>query len=188
MWFLLIRINFVSLPDLFLCIFNMFWCHVFYSNSCIFRILFFCFFVVSLVVLLISSISVEVNQFFFTMSHLTFASLFFHFSSCLKYQFCVVVLWFVLDKRMLFYLCTPHVPLQIPNSLEQKFSHWDSQYETLITHYEKKTQKPHKIFLILRKSCLTDNISNRTLNFISKWVGLFFNFCNSSCFLSCKEQ
>ena len=28
--------------------------------------------------------------------------------------------------------------LQIPNSLGDKFSHWDSQNETLITHYEKK--------------------------------------------------
>ena len=32
--------------------------------------------------------------------------------------------------------------LQIPNSLRDKFSHWDSQNETLITHYEKKKQKP----------------------------------------------
>ena len=28
--------------------------------------------------------------------------------------------------------------LQIPNSLGDKFSQWDSQNETLITHYEKK--------------------------------------------------
>ena len=28
--------------------------------------------------------------------------------------------------------------LQIPSSLGNKFSHWDSQNETLITHYEKK--------------------------------------------------
>ena len=28
--------------------------------------------------------------------------------------------------------------LQIPNSLEDKFSYWDSQNEALITHYEKK--------------------------------------------------
>ena len=27
--------------------------------------------------------------------------------------------------------------LQIPNSLGDKFSHWDSQNETVITHYEK---------------------------------------------------
>ena len=26
------------------------------------------------------------------------------------------------------------------------------------------------MFLILRKSCLTENISNKTLNFASKWV------------------
>ena len=29
--------------------------------------------------------------------------------------------------------------LQIPNSLGDKFSQWDSQNETLIIHYEKKT-------------------------------------------------
>ena len=40
--------------------------------------------------------------------------------------------------------------------------------ETLITHYEKKKQRPRKMFLILRKSCLTENISNGTLNVISK--------------------
>ena len=28
--------------------------------------------------------------------------------------------------------------LQIPNSLGDKFSKWDSQNETLITHYEKR--------------------------------------------------
>ena len=28
--------------------------------------------------------------------------------------------------------------LQIPNALGDKFSHWDFQNETLITHYEKK--------------------------------------------------
>ena len=32
--------------------------------------------------------------------------------------------------------------LQIPNSLGDKFSQWDSQNETLITHYEKKKQRP----------------------------------------------
>ena len=30
------------------------------------------------------------------------------------------------------------IALQIPNSLGDKFSQWDSQNETLITHYEKK--------------------------------------------------
>ena len=30
--------------------------------------------------------------------------------------------------------------LQIPNSLGDKFSHWYSQNETLITHYWKKTE------------------------------------------------
>ena len=32
----------------------------------------------------------------------------------------------------------PGYTLQIPNSLGDKFSQWDSQNETLITHYEKK--------------------------------------------------
>ena len=32
--------------------------------------------------------------------------------------------------------------LQIPNSLGDKFSHWNSKNETLIIHYEKKKQKP----------------------------------------------
>ena len=31
--------------------------------------------------------------------------------------------------------------LQIPNSIGDKFSQWDSQNETLITHYEKKRQR-----------------------------------------------
>ena len=42
---------------------------------------------------------------------------------------------------MFVYVCkqTSHISsLQIPNSLGDKFSHWDSQNETLITHYEKK--------------------------------------------------
>ena len=30
--------------------------------------------------------------------------------------------------------------LQIPNSLGDKFSQWDPQNETLITHYEKKNR------------------------------------------------
>ena len=30
-------------------------------------------------------------------------------------------------------------PLPIPNSLGEKFSHWDSQNETLITHCEERT-------------------------------------------------
>ena len=50
--------------------------------------------------------------------------------------------------------------LQISNSLGNKFFNWDSQNETLIT----------QMFLILRKSCLSENISVKTLNFISKWV------------------
>ena len=63
------------------------------------------------------------------------------------------------------------ISLQIPNSVGDKFSDWDSQNGTLLTHYEKiKNQKPSQMFLILRKPCLTKNISNRTLNFISKWV------------------
>ena len=32
--------------------------------------------------------------------------------------------------------------LQIPDSLGDKFSDWDSQNETLTTHYEYKNQKP----------------------------------------------
>ena len=62
--------------------------------------------------------------------------------------------------------------MYIANSKGDKFSHWDSQNETLINHYEKKKkkQKQRWIFLILRKSYLTKNISNRTLKFISKWV------------------
>ena len=39
--------------------------------------------------------------------------------------------------------------LQISNSLEDKFSHRDSQNETLITHYEKKKARNHaKHFLL----------------------------------------
>ena len=37
--------------------------------------------------------------------------------------------------------------LQIPNSLGDKFSQWDSQNETLITHYEKKSRDHAKCFL-----------------------------------------
>ena len=37
--------------------------------------------------------------------------------------------------------------LQIPNSLGDKFSQWDSQNETLITHYEKKNRDHVKCFL-----------------------------------------
>ena len=37
--------------------------------------------------------------------------------------------------------------LQIPNSLGDKFSQWDSQNETLITHYEKKNRDHAKYFL-----------------------------------------
>ena len=33
--------------------------------------------------------------------------------------------------------------LQIPNSLGDKFSQRDSRNETLIIHYDKKTQRPH---------------------------------------------
>ena len=36
------------------------------------------------------------------------------------------------------YRNNPNYELQIPNSLGDKFSHRDSQNETLITHYEKK--------------------------------------------------
>ena len=32
--------------------------------------------------------------------------------------------------------------MQISNSLGDRFSHWDSQNETLITHYEKKKKEP----------------------------------------------
>ena len=56
------------------------------------------------------------------------------------------------------------ITLQVPNSLGDKFS----QNETLITHYVNKNRNHAKWFLILRKSCLTENISNTTLNFISK--------------------
>ena len=37
--------------------------------------------------------------------------------------------------------------LQIPNSLGDKFSYWDSQNEALITHYEKKNRNHAKCFL-----------------------------------------
>ena len=33
---------------------------------------------------------------------------------------------------------TPITLLQIPDSLGDKYSHWDSQNDTLIIHYEKK--------------------------------------------------
>ena len=36
---------------------------------------------------------------------------------------------------------------QIPNSLRDKFSHWDSQNETRIIHYEKKNRNRAKCFL-----------------------------------------
>ena len=41
----------------------------------------------------------------------------------------------------------PGYTLQIPNSLGDKFSQWDSQNETLITHYEKKKTDHAKCFL-----------------------------------------
>ena len=37
--------------------------------------------------------------------------------------------------------------LKIPNSLGDKFSQWDSQNKTLITHYEKKNRDHAKYFL-----------------------------------------
>ena len=37
--------------------------------------------------------------------------------------------------------------LQTSNSLEDKFSQWDFQNETLITHYEKKNRDHAKCFL-----------------------------------------
>ena len=38
-------------------------------------------------------------------------------------------------------------PPQIPNSLRDNFSHWDSQNETRIIHYEKKNRNHAKCFL-----------------------------------------
>ena len=46
-----------------------------------------------------------------------------------------------------------------------RFSNWDTSYSLW-----KNPQKPPHMFLILKKSCLTENISNRSLNFILKWV------------------
>ena len=40
-----------------------------------------------------------------------------------------------------------HPTLQIPNSLGNKNSHWDSQNEALITHDEKKDRNHAKCFL-----------------------------------------
>ena len=59
--------------------------------------------------------------------------------------------------------------LQIPK--ETNF-HTDihKMRQLLIIMKKKKKQKQRWIFLILRKSYLTKNISNRTLKFISKWV------------------
>ena len=48
------------------------------------------------------------------------------------------VFWFVTKRGS---------TLQIPNSLGDKFSQWDSQNETLITHYEKKNRDHAKYFL-----------------------------------------
>ena len=59
------------------------------------------------------------------------------------------------------------ITLQVPNSLWDKFSRWDPKNETL---YEKKIQKLSWVFIILRKSCLAEKISNRTLHSTSKWV------------------
>ena len=39
-----------------------------------------------------------------------------------------------------------------------------------MTHYEKNKQKPRIMFLILRKSNRTENISNKTLKIVSKLV------------------
>ena len=39
------------------------------------------------------------------------------------------------------------ITMQIPNSLGEKFSQWDCQNETIITHYEKKNRDHAKCFL-----------------------------------------
>ena len=53
-----------------------------------------------------------------------------------KVIFCCNILW---GECMHKVMCLCTFTLQVLNSLGDKFSHWDSQYETLITHYEKKT-------------------------------------------------
>ena len=50
----------------------------------------------------------------------------------------VLVTMFLFLSRFYVLLLTA---LQIPNSLGDQFSHWDSQNETLITYYEKKNKK-----------------------------------------------
>ena len=78
--------------------------------------------------------------------------------------------------------------LQIPDSLEDKFSHWDSQNESLISHYEKKNRSHAKCFLfwenhVSLRIYLIENISNVSLRIYLKmsWI------CLINCFLSCKE-
>ena len=54
---------------------------------------------------------------------------------------------FSMDVKRKHELCIEIYTLQTPNSLGDKFSHWDSQNETLITHYEKKSRNHVKCFL-----------------------------------------
>ena len=79
--------------------------------------------------------------------------------------------------------------LQIPDSLEDKFSHWDPQNQSLISHYEKKNRNHAKCFLfwenhVSLRIYLKENISNVSLRIYLKMSRI----CLINCFLSCKEQ
>ena len=50
------------------------------------------------------------------------------------------VIWPILNTQI---FVKTNSTLQIPNSLGDKFSQWDSQNETLITHYEKNAKWDH---------------------------------------------
>ena len=55
---------------------------------------------------------------------------------------CIGIFFFAREECNDLFVIFNKGTLQIPNSLEDKLSHWDSQNETLITHYGNKNQEP----------------------------------------------
>ena len=91
------------------------------------------------------------------------------------------VIWPILNTQI---FVKTNSTLQIPNSLGDKFSHWDSQNETLITHYEKNAKWDHAKCFSLWEYHVLLRIYLIDFNFHLKmsWIYLT-NF-----FLSFKEQ
>ena len=78
--------------------------------------------------------------------------------------------------------------LQIPNPLGNKFSHWDSQNETLVTHDEKKTPRNYAKCFLFWENHVTLRIYLIDLIYLI-WICLKMSWiCLTNCFLSCKEQ